>query len=157
MNIVSINTVNRLIQGIAKALVVLAATLFVSTVAGQSPTPTPIPWPPPEGAVRDKVVSAIAQLIRDSVGNPGLKKELGSCASAKGKVQERLGASIPLPEELVIVFYEQKGPFTTGGLSYPKNSLYSIFYLPPTAVDPSLKDIDVFRIFLVCCYQPWLI
>jgi hypothetical protein len=158
MNTVSINTVrSRLSQRVAQTLAVLAATLFVSVVAGQSPSPSPTPtWPPPNGSPeKNRVVSTIAQLLKDSVGNTALKKDLSSCASAKDVVQGRLGASVKLPDEVVIVFYEPQGPFTPGSLSYPKNGFYSIFYLPPTTVDPSLSDIEVFRKYFVCCYQPW--
>jgi hypothetical protein len=155
MNIQPTSILNRVAPFLAATLITIAAILGATAIWAQTPTPWPTWPPPPTDPARGKVISVIAQLLRDSVKDPDVKTALTKCDSAYALVQKRLDTSVTLPTDAVFLFYEPTGGNMNGSLTYPKNGFYSIFHLPKDGSANDPDDAKVFKAHFVCCYEPW--
>lgn len=133
----------------------LAIAGLVFSASAQTPTPTETPWPPQNSTERTQLIKAIAGLLRDSVGNPPLRGNLQSPASAKTELQTKLGANLKLPDKMVIVFYEPDIDSEASCTVRPKNGLYSVFALSKTPIPTTMTDKDVVNSHFMCCYDPY--
>jgi hypothetical protein len=164
------NIRNRLTLVTAVVLTVFAGLLALSALMAQAPPPKHerphCDWPPADAQQADQVKKAFESLLDESVTNTALRDNLlncnqKNCEKPTKAVKTRLDAMFPgnkikIPNDLVIVFWEQepgKGKVQNMSWDYRENHCYSILYLPD-AGSASVTKAD-FKEHLLCCYKPW--
>ena len=161
---------SRLALVTAVVLTVFAGLLALSALMAQAPPPKHerphCDWPPADAQQADQVKKAFERVLDDSVTNMALRDDLlncnmKNCEKPRKAVKTRLDAMFPgnkikIPNDLVIVFWEQepgKGNVSKMSWDYPENHCYSVLYLPDAGSASASKA--VFAEHLMCCYKPW--
>ena len=164
------NIRNRLTLVTAVVLMVFAGLLALSALMAQAPPPKHerphCDWPPADAQQADQVKKAFESLLDESVTNTALRDNLlncnqKNCEKPRKAVKTRLdtmfpGNKIKIPNDLVIVFWEQepgKGNVSNMSWDYPENHCYSVLYLPDAGGASDAKSL--FKDHLMCCYKPW--
>jgi len=168
MNELSISKIRtRLAQSTASLLLVIAATLAVSSLTAQPPVNTkPAEWP--ESAPYNAAINAFdAALTRAGWDSEFRQRLLKSPDSAKKAVAE-IG-NIKIPANKVIIFYEAqpakrdaKSATTESNAYIPvelssaskSNENVHVFYLPPFKKDDKTKTYK-YEDYFMCCYDLW--
>jgi hypothetical protein len=164
------NIRNRLALVTAVVLMVFAGLLALSALMAQAPPPKHerphCDWPPADAQQADQVKKAFESLLDESVTNTALRDNLlncnqKNCEKPRKAMKTRLDAMFPgnkikIPNDLVIVFWEQepgKGKVSNMSGDYPENHCYSVLYLPDAGGASDAKSL--FKDHLMCCYKPW--
>ena len=164
------NIRNRLALVTAVVLMVFAGLLALSALMAQDPPAKHerphCDWPPADAQQADQVKKAFESLLDESVTNTALRDNLlncnqKNCEKPRKAMKTRLDAMFPgnkikIPNDLVIVFWEQEpGKRKVSNMSwdYQENHCYSILYLPDAGSASDTKAL--FNEHLRCCYKPW--
>jgi len=139
------NIRNRLALVTAVVLTVFAGLLALSGLMAQAPPAKHerphCDWPPADAQQADQVKKAFESVLDDSVTNMALRDDLlncnmKNCEKPRRAVKTRLDAMFPgnkikIPNDLVIVFWEQepgKGKVQNMSWDYQENHCYSVLY-----------------------------
>ncbi len=153
------------IRVIGPILIVAAAILAVSAVVAQPYGKSAANakgctnWPSEQDQA--KVEAAFDKVLIESATDKTLRDELLDTSNCykrpKEAVQRTLGNTVKIPNEVLIIFYENDSPDLIKPrplfADYPSDHCLHIFFLPPFGAHPAAKT--SFRENLMCCYKPW--